>query len=217
MSNGESVRYLGSVALAAVLVTLAACEKDKSTGGNNDYFGSNPYTSAARTPGATKGLSISPVSALVTNLGATVAFAAADGVPPYRWHVQDGSVGEIKVTGPDSAVYTALRIGRNYVELGDSDGANVSAAIAIGTQGATAAIQVSANPTSLGSNGDKSILSANGGKPPYVWTVIDASLGHIVGASTGTTVVYMRDHNGNNVVTVTDGSGSVVHTLIAQP
>ena len=54
-----------------------------------------------------------------------------------------------------------------------------------------------ANPATLTKDGAKSILTATGGTPPYNWSVVDASLGHILGSATGNSVVYVRDHAGD--------------------
>ena len=68
-------------------------------------------------------------------------------------------------------------------------------------------------PLKLDNNGDMGALTAQGGFRPLSMGCSGCSLGHIVGAHTGSSVVYMRDHAGDNAVTATDSSGAVVSTV----
>ena len=80
----------------------------------------------------------------------------------------------------------------------------------------TYSLSVSASPSSLGSDGDKSSLSVSGGTAPYSWTVQDINLGAI-SADSGTMVIYTRLNAGNNAVQVIDSQGHVGNVIITQP
>jgi hypothetical protein len=77
-------------------------------------------------------------------------------------------------------------------------------------------LTLSANPTTLAANGDKSVLSVTKGEPPYSWGVQDSSLGSL-DSSSGTTVVYTRLGAGDNAITVNDRQGNVGNVVITQP
>ncbi|MBU1908700.1 MAG: hypothetical protein KJ726_01480, partial [Verrucomicrobia bacterium] len=72
------------------------------------------------------------------------------------------------------------------------------------------------NPTSLENDGDRSLLTATGGDPPYHWTLQDPALGSL-DQDTGETVVYTRNRLGDNSVRVTDSQGATVAVVIQQP
>ena len=215
MRHASRLRHIGVAALLLTALAFTACEKDKSVSGAGPYFQSNPYSSDPRATPTAIDLSISPSSAVITNLGAKAVFTAVGGTGPYRWNVANGN-GHVSPVGADQAIYSADAIGPNQVIVIDDNG-QAAAATIDGSTPTPAALTATATPASLGADGSKSILTASGGTAPYTWTVIDASLGHIVGSSAGASAVYMRDHSGDNVVTVTDASGSSVNILITQP
>jgi len=77
-------------------------------------------------------------------------------------------------------------------------------------------LTVSASPSSLAADGDKSVITVSKGTPPYSWGVQDINLGNI-DTSSGTSVVYTRLNAGDNAVTVNDSQGNVGNVVITQP
>lgn len=200
-------------AILAVLMATAGCESDKKTDSVDGYFNDNPYASLERQPPSDAALTISPSEAGGTRVGQKINFKAAGGATPYTWHVADPAYGTLTVKGWSEAVYTVAKVGDNEVIVTDQ---RSHAAIAR-VMGAVPALTAVAVPATLQNDGDKSVLTASGGQPPYQWTVLDAALGHLVGNAAGASVAYMRDHNGDNVVRVQDADGAVFKVRIEQP
>ncbi len=196
--------------LLAVLLMAAACEKDKKNENVDAYLADDPYASSERQEDQT--LRITPVQAQATQVGQTIKFQARGGTGPYRWKVANNS-GSLQVQAWSESIYTVLRIGPNDVIVTDQRGHAAIARVA----GTVAALTAAAAPASLPADSDKAVLTASGGSPPYRWTVLDAALGHIIGSDTGESIVYMRDHRGDNVVRVRDADGSVYNVRIVQP
>ncbi len=171
------------------------------------------YVTQQDDPAPTTTLAISPTSVTLSNDGDKRVFSASGGQTPYQWKLGDSSRGTLEVDGYSQAIYTRTKAGNNTVILTDDDG---HAAIADVIQPSGAKLTVTASPSSLAKNGDKSILTASGGVPGYTWSVQDVALGHLV-STTGDSVVYVRDQPGQNVVTVRDSAGAAANVLINQP
>lgn len=201
------------LSMAGALCALLGCEKDKSTGD----MSMAPYSSDPRQSATPSVVVISPSLVGGTNVGETFVFTASGGNPPYRWDMQQNDLGRLATRGSDrnQGIYTVLKVGDNEIVVYDQDG---QAGVAqIDGSYTTVRLVAVASPSTLAKNGDKSVMTASGGTPPYSWTVVDASLGHVVGSGTGNTVIYMRDHSGDNAITVTDHAGNVYHMVITQP
>ncbi len=209
----QSVRMLWPAALLLALLMAWGCESDKSTDDVGGYLEDNAYTSRDRDEPREKPLVITPSPQTATRVGQQVRFKATGGLGPYRWRVADAGNGNVAVDGPSESIYTVVRVAPNEVIVTDRRGH-----AAIGQVAATVtALTATAVPTTLENDGDKAVLTASGGTPPYQWTVLDVALGHLVGTDTGNSVVYMRDHNGDNVVRVRDANNAVVNVRIVQP
>lgn len=171
------------------------------------------YITQQDDPEPTTTLVVSPTSVTLSNDGDKRVFSASGGQTPYQWKLGDSSRGKLEVDGYSQAIYTRTKAGNNTVILTDGDG---HAAIADVIQPSGAKLTVTASPSSLAKNGDKSILTASGGVPPYTWSVQDVALGHLL-STTGDSVVYVRDQPGQNVVTVRDSAGAAANVIINQP
>ena len=136
------------------------------------------------------------------------------GTPPYSWSVANTALGALQSGSSTAAsrVYIRTRAGDNSVTVRDVDR---SAANVIITQ-PSVALTVTATPASLAKNGDKSIVTVSGGTAPYTWSVQDVALGHLV-STAGSSVAYVRDRPGENVLTVSDSAGGSAIVLINQP
>lgn len=205
-----------AVALAFLLgAIIVGCEKNVDMGSVDAWLNSQQGTTDPSKRALFNGIAIDPAEASVTEVGQKVVFRAKGGEAPYRWETANGNgVLTVKDSDGDQAVYTAQAIGYNAIMLTDRKGHQ---AIATVNGENVSPLTVTADPASLSEDGDMAILEASGGTPPYTWTVVDASLGHIVGSDTGNSVVYIRDHSGDNAVTCQDSAGQFVHVLIAQP
>ncbi len=200
--------------IASALCVIIGCEKDKSTGD----MSMSPYSSDPRQSANPSAVFITPSSVGGTNVGETFVFTASGGTPPYKWDMQQKDRGRLAIRGSDrdQAIYEVVKAGDNEIVAYDQDG-QAGVAQINGSFKTAAGLAAAANPSTLTKNGDKCVMTASGGTPPYSWAVVDASLGHVVGSGTGTSVIYMRDHNGDNAVTVSDHAGNVYHLIITQP
>lgn len=211
---------IGWLLAPAMILGWAGCESEDSpdTESVDDYFDSHPYVSDPRAPGAKRDVSVSPAEASVTFVGQEIAFYASGGQSPYTWDVADPSAGRMhtSATRAQDARYECLKLKPNSVIVADNQGHAAIATINSSTGSPPAALTAAANPTSLSADGQKAQLSATGGSPPYTWTVDDAFLGG-VSPSVGSSVVYTRNHVGDNSVTVTDNAGNSAGLVIQQP
>ncbi len=161
-------------------------------------------------------LAVSPAVANMPPDQATEVFTASGGQPPYQWSLSATHLGSLQAQG-DSAVYTRNpNGGALFIRVSDSLGHTAGAAL---TQEPPIPDDLSANavPATLANDGDKSVLTATGGTPPHHWSVTDAALGSIIGSSTESSTVYMRNHNGDNVVVLRDADNTVFNLRIEQP
>ena len=198
---------------AAAMLALASCDHSSTDGSEvDDYLQQNAFNSDPRSTTLATTLTITPDSASVTEVGQQVKFAASGGSPDYAWTVANGN-GTISVQGSSECIYTATAAGENTVIVSDQSGQSALATISATSEDLAATV----SPTALAADGDMAIANATGGSLSYTWTVIDASLGHILGTDTGSSVVYIRDHNGDNVIQVTDSAGQTYSILINQP
>lgn len=166
--------------------------------------------------GEGESFSISPSEVTLTEPNQSVTLQVVGGNQPFVWSVSDSNtLGRISGSGHSVT----------YVRTGTANGVNVITVTDDKTWTATArvtqidkptALTISANSTSLGKNGDLAVITASGGLPPYRWEVSSAALGS-VDKTTGTSVVYVRNHAGNNAVTVRDNAGQLATLIITQP
>ncbi len=161
-------------------------------------------------------LAISPAVANMPPNQATEIFTASGGQPPYRWSLSASQLGSLRAQGNNAVYNRGPNGGSLFVRVTDSLGHTVGAAL---TQEPPTPeeLKASAGPTTLDNDGDKSVLTATGGRPPYQWSVTDAALGSIIGSSTKSSTVYMRNHNGDNVVVLRDANNTVFNLRIEQP
>jgi hypothetical protein len=161
-----------------------------------------------------KDLAVSPASATLARNGDKQTFTASGSTGKYHWSVGDPTRGRLEIYDWHQAVYTRLQAGSTDVILNDEHGHAVVAAVNQSDAGTQ--MTATANPSSLGNNGERSVLTAGGGRPPYLWEVQNTALGHLQTA-TGNSVVYVRDAPGQNVVSVVDSAAAAANVAIAQP
>jgi hypothetical protein len=160
-------------------------------------------------------VSISPEKETVVAAGEKFVFTASGGTGAYTWDVAIPGNGSVAMSNWHQGVYTANSVSPNSVIVYDRDGYAAIAVISADKGGGTA-LSASANPSSIGADGGKSVLVATGGTPPYTWTVHDVALGNI-SSPTGTSILYTRSNPGDNGVRVTDSQGASVYIVILQP
>jgi hypothetical protein len=207
---------------SAALVMLAGCEGSGSTNEDNSgaeqYFKTNPYTSAPRTdPGAAE-LTIDPPSYIVSYKQQHVIFTVAGGEGSYHWGVSMPQNGSISAGGANQAVYIVANVGVNTIQVQD-DAGHYGAAYIVTSSTNIGVLAVS--PTSITLSGASLYASftVSGGTPPYTWTAGNVKLG-TVSYSAGTS--YLASYTavagayGQNVITVTDSDGLLASAAITQ-
>ena len=216
MNTAGMLRSFGVAAISAALLAALGCETNKDV---EDPASSMPdATTVDRIGSPSQNITITPASVTISNVSAEIVFTANGGQSPFSWSTANGN-GTLSADD-NQAIYTAVAIGHNSVVVTDGRGLSASAEI----NGSAPGLSAGANPSTLSHDGDKLIASADGGVPPYTWTVINVSLGAFVGSGntiqsvvTGQNVVYMREHTGDNAITVTDASGNSANVVILQP
>lgn len=213
MKTFDLVRWMGAVVVVALaLMVPAGCDEGSGDDGELDgYFASHPYVSDPRDGNSR--MTVSPGSAEINVVNGQAVFTAAGGLRPYSWDVSDPSVGSVSGSGEDSGVYTAKAVGENSVIVYDREGHAAIAKI----NGSATALSASADPSELTADGSYAVLTATGGRAPYVWSVSDPTKGALTDGDTGASVVYMRKFAGDNAVTVRDADGARASTTISQP
>lgn len=204
-----------SVALLALVGTMGCDDGGSGDNGELDaYFASHPYVSDPRNGGSSV-VSLTPGSAVLSTVGEKAVFKFNGGTAPFTWDVSDGSKGSVSASG-DQGVYTVKSVGVNDVIAYDRNGQAAIAKIS-GSAGGSASspLSVSASTTQLDHDTDLSILKAAGGTGPYTWSVFNAT--GDIDVNTGTTVTYIRYHQGDNAVTVKDSLGAAAKVVIKQP
>ncbi|NCC52120.1 MAG: hypothetical protein EOM20_13005 [Spartobacteria bacterium] len=221
---------LPAVLLIAVGALFIGCESEDSpeTDGLDDYFANHPYVSDPRLASTNSEITIDPSAAQVTSVGQEIIFNGRGGKGPYTWDVSKSRNGTIRSYGWSQGIYTARRIDVNDVIVYDQQGHAAIAAISAGatpTPSVTptptvtptpAALAVSASPSTLSLDGSRASLTATGGSPGYSWSVQDVTLGN-VNSSSGSSVGYVRNDAGDNLVTCTDSAGNTAVVVISQP
>lgn len=201
-SNGNSVVYARTALNGVNILTVTDAQTWTAT------------CTVTQRDVADENLAIAPANATLAANGGQQVFEASGGSPPYTWSVGNDGRGVIDVRNETRrGLYTRTAAGDNTVIVRDR---RTLVAIATVSQPAMAGLTISVNPNALARNGDKAILSANGGTPPYTWSIHDDSLGGL-NSTTGRTVTYTRNNAGNNVVHCVDGNGIRTSILISQP
>jgi hypothetical protein len=206
VSTGRSVYYKRTAAMGVNTVTVTDAQG----------WQARAVMRQVEDTGLNVNLSISPTSADLKANGDKIVFSGTGGKGKYHWSVGDAARGRIEITNWRQALYTRLLPGNNTVVLNDDDG---HVAVASITQSATVLtpLTVTASPSTLNNSGDKAVVAATGGFPPYSWTVADIGLGDVL-THTGNSVVYVRDITaGQNAVTVWDTVGAHASVVIDQP
>ena len=178
----------------------------------NDSDG-NAATATITQPDLTANLAISPGSAALTKNGDTAVFTLSGGTAPFAWRVADTANGHLDTSEGTTAVYTRDADGPNSVIVSDRFGETVTAAI---NQADPANLTIVPGSATLNFATDTVVFAANGGLPPYQWSVADASRGSL-NAAAGSTVTYTRVGPGNNTVTLRDSDSHVATAVVSQP
>lgn len=158
---------------------------------------------------------ILPDDPVMTVGTSSLQLEAVGGAPPYRWSASDTNIGSIVGEGQEVIYISHSESGVNVITVEDTR--YWTATTTITHPGENLTIYVVAGSATISTNGSQVILGSTGGTPPYTWTVVNDSLGNIVGTNVGSTVIYMRSSAGNNIVTVTDAAASTFDSLILQP
>ncbi len=200
-------------ALLALLFLGMGCEDDKRVDDMEQYMEDNPYASLERDAVRENALTVNPTLAEGNTIGQKLHFRASGGSTPYQWRVANSGRGKLEVHKMNEAVYTVQRIGNNNVIVTDRLGRSAIATIEGQIQELDS---LTANPATLDNDGDVSILTVTGGVAPYSWSVEYPSRGNLL-ATSGTSVSYVRNSAGDNVISVTDGTGVTKHLRMTQP
>jgi hypothetical protein len=153
----------------------------------------------------------------LTQDGELSLITVTGGSPPYSYSLKTGS-GEL-LSGNEngrSRVYRRTGGGPNAVTVTDSAGDSVNVII---TQPA-ADLTITATPQTLSDDGDLSLITVDGGVPPYTYSVREQVFGYLQpqpGSEQGKSRVYVRDQAGDNSVTVTDSANDLATVIISQP
>lgn len=210
-------RIAGALMMTLALFAGPGCETDDhvDSGQIDDYFEANPYVSGER-PEGFHYLRITPASASVTYVGEVVRFQVDGGTKPYSWEVANSRAGAIAPTRVNEALYTVRNLENNDVMVFDRGGRSGVAKITVPGAPPGTPLTASASPNILGHDGDRCLLTARGGTPPYRWTLQDAALGSL-DTDVGATVIYTRNRPGDNSARVTDAAGNTAAVVIQQP
>lgn len=214
MNTRMARNVLCILGLVAASLLPAGCD-DPNTSELDGYFESHPLVNDPRA-GSPSTVSVNPSAATISSTGSRVVFRAAGGSGGYTWDVSTPSRGTITPTGSAQAVYEALALGANDVIVYDRSGNAAIAYISSGEE-QSGSLSIKAEPQTITTDWNLSVLTASGGAPPYTWTVSDPLRGSFPSGNTGASVVYRRYDSGDNAVSVTDGSGTSVSLIISQP
>jgi hypothetical protein len=206
---------LRTTLLTALLALAGACNDDPDTDDLDEYFEENPYVSDPRESGSSP-VRVKPDTATISTEGGRAVFRVSGGRAPYTWDVADDSTGSMSPVSGDTSTYTAKAVGDNDVIVYDRNGDAAIAAIT-GTLPTDYYVSASADPDTLDADHEMTLLEAEGGIPPYTWTVSDPGRGDLPHGKEGSRVVYERYAAGDNAAQVTDGRGNTDTVLIKQP
>lgn len=205
--------------LRAVIPVLLAlgflgtgCEDDKSVDDMDALLNEHPYASEERVV-RSREMEILPSQAEGNRIGQTLHFKVRGGGKPYHWRVADPSRGSLEVRNMTEAIYTVRRIGNNDIIVTGHGGLSAIAKVLGELQELE---PITADPSVLPNDGEVSILTVSGGVAPYQWSVEYPSRGNLL-ATSGTSVSYVRNSAGDNVIRVTDGAGVTVNLRMPQP
>ena len=199
-------------ALLALGFLGTGCEDDKSIDDVDAMLGERPYDSEERTVRSEE-MSIVPSQAEGNTIGQKLHFKVRGGGKPYHWRVADSSRGSLEVRNMTEAIYTVRRIGNNDIIVTGHGGRSAIAKVVGELQELES---ITADPSVLENDGDVAILTVSGGVAPYQWSVEYPSRGNLL-ATSGTSVSYVRNSAGDNVIRVTDGAGTTVNLRMPQP
>jgi hypothetical protein len=159
-------------------------------------------------------LALIPSEVSLTINGETVDFKALGGDLPYTFSVTHPARGTFVVTGFDTLTYTRATKGDNELVVTDGNGFIDTATIS--QQDPTPPV-ISPSTSTLSSNINSVLLSADGGTEPYTWSVISGTGG--VNPTAGKQTIYTSnpaDPIGNYFVRVTDANGLTDTATIGQ-
>ncbi len=206
-----------AIVCAAVLLVFSGCEGTTSddNSGVAAYLAAHPYTSASRDTPLDPKLAISPLSATISIVGQSVAFAVSGGTGNYFWGVSDETYGSVVSKGANSAIYTCLRIGNNDVIVQDDGGHYAVAHISPVAD----TMAISPSSASLAGGVLNLSFSVSGGTAPYSWMSANTALGTVSYSASSTYIAAYKavaGAYGQNIVTVTDAEGRTASATITQ-
>ncbi len=146
------------------------------------------------------GLAISPASATIA-ASTKLTFGAANGTAPYTYSIVSGSGVIDAATGVYQAPPTAANV---TVRVTDNLGATSDASITVVAPASSIVIAPVAPVVSVGSTIN---FTANGGSPPYSYSILSGGAGGTIAAATGVYVAPLAA--GTDTVRVTDVYGGV--------
>jgi hypothetical protein len=159
----------------------------------------------------------SEVTLVQPPLGDAVAFVVTGGTPPYgEWVESFPDLGTVSPGGVYSVVASGVgAVGTNLITITDAAGdyANATVAHVLSAEDP----EIIPSTISIATNGETAYFIASGGYPPYSWSRVYPSRGHIVGSTTGSLMTYQRDSSGDQVIVLTDAAGNTDQATITQP
>lgn len=155
---------------------------------------------------ATDGLTLSPTTATIKDVGESKTFSVTGGEKPYTWTVTDGAAGTVAKTTDNQAAYTVTRVQDNTLIVTDNIGRTATASIS-----ASGYTTLSITPSAVTRSTNDVVgvniqFNADGGAQPLgTWDVSQPALGTIDAAGLYTVVSTVA---GENIVSITDADGN---------
>ena len=146
--------------------------------------------------------------------GPAAEFVVSGGVPPYSsWTELFPELGVVSQGGTYYVMGPTL-IGTNIVTISDAAGDIASATVSHVLDLDTLVIIPSS--TSLDFNNEHAIFIGSGGLPPYTWSVVYPTRGHIVSGANDLIMEYERDDEGDQIIVLEDSQGDTTQAQITQ-
>ena len=140
-------------------------------------------------PGPLVITTLSPLFTAIVGSPYSQQFTATGGAPPYTWSVTQGQTGALTLnasTGSLSGTPTAPGVLNFTVQVKDSAGATFSASFSLTVKSPTLVISTSVNlPDGAVGNAYSQQLAADGGVPPYVWSLLSGAVPGLTLSSAG--------------------------------
>jgi len=196
---------------------INGCDTDRKVDADVDrFFADNPFVSDPRT-GTRMQIQVTPVTASISRVGQPLVFEVSGGSRPHTFAIANNANGTITQNSTRQATYTATKVAPNSIIVYDHYGHAAIARITVESGALPGTLRITADPAAnLADDGGKTVLTAQGGTPPYAWEVGDPLLGTLSTAN-GPSTVYTRLQQGDNAVMLRDDNGQAAHIIVRQP